>query len=100
MTKEEELLKKIEDLSLRLERLEIEKERIAIDLDTARIELKRGEDAIKAGDKVLFSKNPKVKGFNQVGTVTKVTAKCVFIQYEEDDKKINTRRHKINIKLY
>ena len=100
MTKEEELLKKIEDLSIRLERLEIEKERISIDLDTARIELKRGDDAIKAGDRVLFSKNPKVKGFNQVGTVTKVTTKCVFIEYEGDDKKIITRRHKSNIKMY
>jgi hypothetical protein len=100
MTKEEELLKRIDALSLRLERLELEKKRISIDLDTARTELKRREDTVEAGDEVLFSKNPKVKGFNQVGTVTKVTAKCVFIEYEEGDKKIHTRRHKTNIKLY
>ena len=99
MKKEEELLKRINELSFRLERLEIEKKSIAIDLDTARTELKRRKDDVEVGDEILFSKNPRVKGFNQIGTVTKVTEKCVFIQYEDANKKINTRRHKCNIKL-
>ena len=94
----------VEGIARQMEALQIENRRLASAIikvkNRMKNKVKKEARSIEVGDRVLFCKKPTVKSFNGIGTVTKVTAKCVFLKDENDEGNYDLiRRSKTNVKL-